>query len=622
MSYLLEYALALAAFGALLWLPGYALERALWRRQALGGLRGLARVALGLVFWTACAFGLATAGALARGPAAALAGVAALAALAARARWPEAADPAHGARDTALFAAVSTLVCLPLFALAAGPSVSWDANTYHLTLPRIYLAAGGFRPIAMSVYSNWPLGTELLFALAMLAKDYVLAKLLHFGFGLLCVYAGYVGCRALHRPLSGWLALPLFLTSEIVILEFTIAYVDLAQAFFVTAGFVFMLRAVGRTADASGCLLLSGLCCGLASGVKVTGLASAAVIGVLYAPALDEARRRGALRKRLLDFGLRFALPVLVLWLPWAAKAAWYTGNPVYPLFYEALGGVDWSPELAERFRSWQRSIGMGREALDYALLPVRIFLEGGPGYARFDGRLHPVWVALVPFALLVGWRLRLVRSGLAAAALWLAIWSLGSQQMRFLIPMLPLLSMACASAVVEAIDRYVAPRWRRGVAVAAVAAAALLAVSAQTEAIRLAAASLGRDAEDRSALRAAAAHPVYRYVDRELREDAKLLLLGTNHGFFLEREYLADSFFEASQIADWLSGAADADAARALLETRGVTHLLVERPGFPVAWPEGLRALLEDRERTRLRYRAQDGRFRVLELVPEQPER
>jgi hypothetical protein len=121
----------------------------------------------------------------------------------------------------------------------------------------------------------------------------------------------------------------------------------------------------------------------------------------------------------------------------------------------------------------------------------------------------------------------------------------------------------------------------------------------------------------DAGARRAAAVEPVFRWANQALPADARVLMLDTNQRFFLERDALADSFFEASQLAGWLAGARDADAAAALLRERGVTHVLWDRRrDWGIRWPAGLRALLADGVRAPSRWRSADGRVEVFELA------
>jgi hypothetical protein len=541
--------------------------------------------------------------------------MAASAMAAAAARWRWGAAPGGTASGSGYFALAVALVSLPLFPLALSPHAPWDAAAYHLALPKQFIAAGGFRPVPMNVYSNWPLGTELLFAVAMLVQDHVLAKLLHFGFGLLSLHAVFLACREFHRPASGWLAAPLLFANPVVVFEMTSAYVDLAYAFFLLSALLFMVRALRGGRDANTALLLSGLCAGVLAGLKLNGFVGAAAIGALSLPTLFASARRGEARPAMRDLSLRFALPVLLLWLPWLIKSAAYTGDPFYPLLHSLLGGPDWSPALAAQFRSWQHSIGMGREPLDYLLLPARVILAGGVGYARFAGQIGGFWIALLPLALLFGLRHQLVRCCLGASALYFVAWALSSQQMRLLIPILPLLAIASAVTVVDLLERLPSARLGRAARWALPAAAVVLAIVLSRGAFRMGLDMIPLYRSGASSLQQAVVHPVHAFIDRELPEDARLLLLNTNQGLFLEREYLADSFFEASQIADWLRPASTLGEVRGRLESRGITHVLIEHRDWGIEYPDALIALLRDPAEVELRYRSRDRRFTLLEL-------
>ncbi len=116
--------------------------------------------------------------------------------------------------------------------------------------------------------------------------------------------------------------------------------------------------------------------------------------------------------------------------------------------------------------------------------------------------------------------------------------------------------------------------------------------------------------------LKSTAVHPVYTFVNNRLPPDAGVLFLNTNQRFFCEREVLADSFFEASQITHWLAPAPDATAVRGLLADRGVTHVLVEHRYRGAAYPPTLLELLRDPQLARTIYRSEDGRFSVFELL------
>jgi hypothetical protein len=557
-------------------------------------------------------FALAAAGALRPLALAALALAFAVAAAWARHRF-------GGARGEPLDAGVLAAVALataPFWLAALGYQVGGDAVTYHLSLPKRYLAAGGFTDVPISVYAIWPHATELLFALAMEMRDYTLAVALHTAFGALSLYAAFAACRAAGRPAAGWIAAPLALANPVFLFELGVAYVDLAYAFFFTAGVVFVARALRTRPADSGALALAGVCGGALAGIKLTGALGAAAIA---APALPRAVAllRGGESRRTALLAACFAAPAAALALPWLIRSAVATGNPVHPFLYGVFGGPDWSDALAAQFARWQRGIGMGRAPIDYALLPVRVLLEGGPDYAHFGGRMGPHWLALVPLACALGWREPLVRAALGASAVYFAAWALGSQQMRFLIPLVPVLALACAFALDAAIDRFATRDGaRRGLRVAFAVLALSFAISGARAHYAQALAVLPTLRSDAATRRAAAVDPVFRWVDAELPRDARVLMLDTNQTFFLERDALADSFFEASQLADWLRDARSPDEVRARLTARGVTHVLRDRRhDWGIAWPPALQALLSDESHVKLRYRSPDGRVEVFEL-------
>jgi hypothetical protein len=479
--------------------------------------------------------------------------------------------------------AVLAGVAVPMLLLALYPSVSWDADTYHLGVPRLWLDHGGFREIPFNVYSNWPLATELLFAMAMLVRGFVSAKLLHFFFGMAVVYGMWVGMggRSHRRPWTvGLLAAGLLLSNDVVLDELSIAYVELAQAFFLLVCVLAVSHARSHPED-SRAMLLAGVSGGLVASVKVTGIVGPALAFLWLVPLV---------RKNPVRVLSCIGIPVCLLWFPWLVKSEIHAGNPVYPLLYSTFGGVWWSEELSAELGTWMSSMGMGRTALDFLLLPLRVILEGGAGYERFDGVISPLWLGLVPLA---AWRGRgdsLSRLCIGVAAGFFVFWSLSSQQMRLLVPVLPLLGVAAGRAVLglegeTGIRRFV------GVAAAAV----LLASAGWTarDRIQLAPQVVQRLVSPGEA--EARVPPVYRFIRSDLPADARLLLLNTNHCFYCERDYVADSFFHASQVADWAGGYSDAEKVAAGLGELGISHLLIARKDWGISYPDPLGQLLQD---------------------------
>ena len=620
MIYLAEHFCGILLFALGLGSTGYVLDGD-WLGHWPRGLRNLGRWILGLVFWISSIFILAAFGWLHPTPLSVLALGIFLLALRRFVTQRAAAIDTHPAVGEApgslsgserlFLLAMVVLVLMPLMLLAMTPTVSWDASAYHLTVPRLYIEAGGFRPIEFNVYSNWPLGTEMLFTGALMAQDFVLAKLVHFGFGLLVLYGLWIGaerwCGRWGRTV-GALAMACFLANDVVFFEMRVAYVDLAHAFYLLAGFLF-LECWRETKD-SRALILAGLAAGLMAGVKLNGFVGAGLLLLLLLPhgkGPQSREDRWAIVRC-------FVAPMVLLWLPWLVKSVAYTGNPVYPLLYNVFGGPDWNTTLSESLRSWQSSIGMGRGVIDYLLLPYRVVFEGGRGYDQFDGTLGTFWALALPFVL---WGAR--RSGFAGRALILAglygvSWAMTSQQMRLLIPALPPVALAMATGVSQVFGP-MAEKRQRMAQVVVLGLALALVIWVNGSVLVSGVKSLGRYVSSPRDLLALSRPPLFQAIDQQLPLDSKILFLNTNQGFFCTREFLADSFFEASQVAAWLAPAESREELEERLAGRGITHILLDRRPLAIPYPPVLGEVLADPSFATPIIQSPDGRFMVLEL-------
>ena len=82
---------------------------------------------------------------------------------------------------------------------------------------------------------------------------------------------------------------------------------------------------------------------------------------------------------------------------------------------------------------------------------------------------------------------------------------------------------------------------------------------------------------------------PIFEFINRQTSPSARLMFLNINFGFWCEREYLADSAFEASQMNE-LSGAPARESGLAsLLADLGITHVLYANYDWKIAYPRYL---------------------------------
>jgi 4-amino-4-deoxy-L-arabinose transferase-like glycosyltransferase len=401
-------------------------------------------------------------------------GVAGMVAIARSARGPHAGGSARRAVDLPRGALEIGLVCAIVagtaFALIAAlaPEVEYDALWYHLDLPRQALDSGSLVSDRCEYVSYYPMGAELLYAYGLALGNAVIAKLVSFGVYLLFVVATYdLGTRVGSRRTALVAAAVAALTPS-VLWEGTTAYVDVTVGLFLTLSLSSALRHVesGRIAP----LALAGLLGGFALAVKTL-----AAIGIAAIALVVIAGRRAPLRARATSLAL-FGGLALVPALPWLVRAQVETGNPVFPSLYGVFGADDsvWTKSAADAYESALDRIGHVDGLTGLLKLPWDITMHS----SRFAGCIGVLFLMLVPLAF-TRRPSRLLGMVALFAGAYVALWVSppSSQQLRFLLPVVPALAVVAAHGL-EAACGLAAGLHPRARAVPAVVVVATLALS------------------------------------------------------------------------------------------------------------------------------------------------
>ncbi len=425
--------------------PGLTgLETALFT-CALGlGALGLANLALGLIGWLnpeALAIQL-------------LAGCAVFGPSLSDLRWP-----ARFARrlpalwqGSSLLPRLFVLLAVAIGGLAAvsafSPPWDYDGLMYHLVGPKQFLAAGRVFPDQDNWYVNGPFGVEMLFSYGLAFGDDVFPKLLHFSTGIVLVLATYAAGRRWLGNAGGWLAAAILLGVPTLPIWASFAYIDLAWSAFeflaLFAGVIWAQERQGRW------LTLSGILIGLAMASKYLGLMGLATLGILVI--LADLRR--GFRATLSD-GLRLCLPAAIVAAPWYVKNMLWFGNPVYPLYF---GGPGWDSTRLSLYSAYLDSYGVGKRALDFLLLPWNVYAH----HERFGAVMNRIDVPSFLFPLLLAYlwlkRRKTISLLLAAVVIRSVLWAIGSQQLRFLMPVYPAMAIGVGFVVLQIESRLRAP--------------------------------------------------------------------------------------------------------------------------------------------------------------------
>jgi hypothetical protein len=324
------------------------------------------------------------------------------------------------------------------FLVALAPPTAWDALTYHLAGPALYLREGRIVAAPENHFLGFPQGVEMLYLWLIRLAGLSAAAPLHFAFGalLLTLLIGLAG--RLGRREVGWLAALILLVSDSLWLEFSWPYVDLALMAYTLATFVALT--VWREASERW-LYLAGLLTGLALGTKYTAAGVAIGLGVLT---LWLGRKDGLWPS--LWAGARFTVIALLVFAPWAAKNVLLDGDPLSPFGFGTR-------EFDALDRWYYLRPGSGLPLPTLLAAPIYAAIVGREAGAPFGSSTGALLVAALPLVL-VGWQerseaqrrfvCRALIFALPAYLVWLAGLAVSCflVQTRLLFPIFPALAL------------------------------------------------------------------------------------------------------------------------------------------------------------------------------------
>lgn len=337
-----------------------------------------------------------------------------------------------------LFVAVAvSIVLLPLVIFPLYPPTAWDATMYHLAYAKIYVQN---HQLVLTPYLRFPVfpqNNEMLFTLALLVQDDVLAQLLEFLMMAVLVAALIAfGWRFFSRRAGLW-AGAILLQSPLVIWLGSVAYVEMGLMLFV----MMTVYALWNFLESrqQHWLILAGAFCGLAVGTKYPALFFLFVLTVitLYT----------GIRQRKLLQSLRPLALAIVIFAPWLARNFYYTKNPLFPFFYEVFGRVFgyglWKAEDFKGIFDYSSRVGTGKDLKALVLLPWNLIVN----WRSFGAFVSPLCFFAPHLLFIFG--IARKRSGglLIIAAGFTLYWFFTAQDPRFVMPAVPLLSLATAAS-------------------------------------------------------------------------------------------------------------------------------------------------------------------------------
>lgn len=305
------------------------------------------------------------------------------------------------------------------------PPLNFDALTYHLALPKLYILNGRLIYTADNIFWGMPQLIEMLYVLAMSLGGAEAAVILGWFIGLVTLLGLADTIKALYGENSAWATVACFFVSAGMTNSLSSGYIEWASIMYGTATLISLHRWLSNQ-DTLG-LFFSGIFAGLAISTKYTNgiilVAGIVSIAMLYRPASWT---------RIVQNIALFSIVAVTTLIPWLIKNFIATLNPFYPLFLPS-GGMN---EILLNFYQFKPA------TQDWSLLiflPIKATILGMDGSEGFSSSIGPLFLALSPFAW-INWRGQsieqrtFIKLGGVTLITGFIIWAIGSQFRGLLI--------------------------------------------------------------------------------------------------------------------------------------------------------------------------------------------
>ncbi len=503
-------------------------------------------------------------------------------------RWDR-ESTVSGAFEKAVIAFSLTPVVLALIAALAPPTAK-DTLLYHFALPKAFIAQSGNAPVDGNIASYLALGTEMHTIWAMLLGGVVSPGAREAGAGVtvylffpLLLAATYGWTRELRLEKRwGLVAMLIVATIPTAYHVASSAYIDLALTLFITLA-IYALGQWWKTLD-TGWLIYAAIFLGAALSTKLTTIfvfaAFALVILLRVRQAKEDAPDRTA---NIFAAGFIVLLFGALLASPWYLQTWKQTGSPIFPFYMSLWKGeaVGWDVERSALLQKMNSHYGgHDKNILDYALSPFRISVLAQPEQAPlFDGVIGVAFLMGLPVLIWGLWKFELpaeIKVGAGVVAVMFLFWLFSSQQIRYLLPVLPALAVGICAAG-QAVSR---KKKTLGTALqfslAASAMAALLTVAAWFSQKAPARVALGGESRVSYLARNLDYYSYYQVLNTETPADSRVWMINMRRDTYnLDRPYFSDYLFEDWTLRKMVWEARSAAELKAKAKELGFNYVL-----------------------------------------------
>ena len=506
---------------------------------------------------------------------------------------------------------VFAAVVLVMVLRALTPPHAVDEAIYHLAAVKRFIEAGSLTPLYDIAQGNTHMLAHMLFAPCLMLGADSAAKLLSVGFALLTALSLYAYASRFLDRATGYLAALGFFGAGMVVEVAITARIDV-----ILAGFLFFATyalTVYLEDRNTRWLWLSAFLSGIAVSIKLTGLIWVAILGCVYLihtlpkaslPELFLHLRRGAL----------YFLILLAVISPWLVKNYVYFRDPFYPFAHGetvtdqrtqaiAYFGDEEEAKLDSYFQNARERNLQVAQRIEQILAqaaarrperhPLRFwgYFTNPTVYNVGEPDHTPNYLFLLcPLFLIFTRAGKLVWLALSCVVFFLLMaWSAWTA--RYLLPLYPPLTLLGAYTVAQA-TQWFKKKTSLAIILPVIAVLLTTAPTLYMETTRLIKqfelnyinGSLSRA----DYLSLVFYYPALRYVNENVSANAKILMMGSQMGYDLQRPYVGDTTWEATPWRRLLLKGDTPEGVRDQMKAEGITHVVYGPELFTFATATG----------------------------------
>lgn len=489
------------------------------------------------------------------------------------------------------FGLILFLLVLALIS-ALAPPIAKDTLLYHFAVPKNFIAAGNNSVIEGNIASYLALGTEMHVVWAMLLGNFfntrvgeITAGVTVFAFLPILLSAIYGWSRELGLN-KNWAIISALLFASIPTVYHVASggYIDLALTLLVTLAIHSIVRwwhdsSNERLAFAA-ILLGAGLSAKLTAAFTIIALAFIVLLRIREEQTAEKPQITQIFTKGFLTFAAAG-----ILASPWYLRDWAATGSPIFPFYMNLWKGTatGWDVLRSEQFQQLNLLYGGSpKGVLDYLLSPFNISITAQPEIAKyFDGVLGIAFLFGIPL-IIWAWRKSLLRTelklGILVAGLLFIFWLFTSQQLRYLLPIFPILAISiCFSASILSIkERLLKQVWTVVfLIISVVGAGVTLAWFSMKSPIQVV---FGGEVREEYYTATIDYYPYYKIVNTQLPADSKVWLINMRRdSYLMEKPFFSDYIFETWTLKKLAYESKNIAELRFKAKQMGITHILAK---------------------------------------------